>query len=73
MDAQSYTLDPRTDLRTIEDVYLVQEDVAAICRVSPGTVRNWRATGKGPRYARLKPPLYRAGDLADWIEANTCG
>jgi hypothetical protein len=34
MSAQSYTLDPRTDLRTIEDVYLVQEDVAVICRVT---------------------------------------
>lgn len=71
MDARSYRLDPMTDLRTIEDVYLVQEDVAAICRVSPGTVPNWRATGKGPRYGRLKPPLCRAADLADWIEAKT--
>lgn len=71
MSTTSHVLDPYTDLRSIADVYLSQEDVAAVCRVAPGTVRNWRAAGKGPRYAKIKPPLYRAGDLADWIEAQT--
>lgn len=71
MSDQNYVLDPYTDLRSIADVYLTQEDVAAICRVATGTVRNWRASGKGPRYAKIKPPLYRAGDLADWIQAQT--
>lgn len=62
-------LDPLTDLRAIPGAYLTQEDIASICRVAVGTVRNWRSLGIGPAYARMKPPLYRAGDVADWIDS----
>ncbi|WP_206446477.1 helix-turn-helix domain-containing protein [Agrococcus sp. KRD186] len=63
-------LDPLTDLRAIAGAYLTQEDIASICRVAVGTVRNWRSLGIGPAYARMKPPLYRARDVADWIDAG---
>lgn len=63
-------LDPLTDLRAIPGAYLTQEDIASICRVAVGTVRNWRSLGTGPVHARMKPPLYRAGDVADWIDVN---
>lgn len=70
MDQLTAGLDPATDLRAIEGAYLTQEDVAAICRVKVGTVRNWRSLGTGPAFARMKPPLYRAGDVADWIDRS---
>ena len=67
---ESDPIDPRIDLRSIPGAYLTQEDVAVVARVAVGTVRNWRSLGIGPAFARTKPPLYRASDVADWIDSN---
>ncbi|MFA4840429.1 MAG: helix-turn-helix domain-containing protein [Agrococcus sp.] len=61
---------PYTDLTSLgAGVLLTQEDVATMCRVKPDTVKRWRMAGTGPRFlAPGKTPLYRAGDLAAWLE-----
>lgn len=50
---------------------LESEDVAVILRTSELTLKNWRRDGVGPRWIESgKQRLYRAGDLAAWLEAN---
>lgn len=60
-----------TDLRALGAAYLTESEVALVCRTSAGTVRNWRSQGKGPPATRAaRKPLYRASDVADWLDAG---
>lgn len=60
-----------TDLHTLGGAYLSEDDVAIVCRTSAGTVRNWRSQGKGPPATYVaRKPLYRASDVADWLDAG---
>ncbi len=70
MSRQRPSLDPYTDLRELGAGYITQDDVAAVCRVSPETVKNWRHAGTGPPSTKGKNPLYRACDVADWIDSQ---
>ncbi|WP_241248994.1 helix-turn-helix domain-containing protein [Agrococcus sp. KRD186] len=63
-------LDPYTDLRALGAAYITQDDVASVCRVTPETLKNWRHKGTGPPSTRGKMPLYRASDVADWLDAQ---
>jgi hypothetical protein len=40
--------------------------------VPPGTLKQWRHLGKGPRYVKFgRHVRYRRSDLDAWIEAHT--
>ena len=51
-----------------DEELLTPEEVAGILKVSPRTLRNWRASGKGPPYLKLEGSVrYRRGDVRAWI------
>jgi excisionase family DNA binding protein len=53
------------------DELLTVSEVADRLRRPVATVRYWRATGTGPRSARVGGRvLYRASDVAAWVEAQ---
>lgn len=56
----------------LPDALLVTKEAAAYLRTSERAMENWRMTGAGPRWARVGPRrvVYRASDLAAWVEAN---
>jgi predicted DNA-binding transcriptional regulator AlpA len=48
--------------------YLTTEEVAELCRTTPGTVRWWRHVNRGPRSFRLgKRVLYDVADVEAFI------
>lgn len=50
---------------------LESEDVATILRASVLTLKNWRRDRTGPPWIEVgQQRLYRAGDLANWIEGR---
>lgn len=54
------------------DTLLLPRDVAAFRRTTTNALAQERWRGRGPRYVRDgRRVLYRAGDLADYIAANT--
>ena len=52
------------------DELLKTEEAAAFVRFAPGTLRNWRASGKGPPFLRGRPVLYQLSDLVAWNESR---
>jgi hypothetical protein len=53
---------------------LEPEDVALILRMSTTTLKNWRRDNVGPKWVVSgKARLYRAGDLAAYLEASARG
>ncbi|MBP8882259.1 MAG: DNA-binding protein [Dermatophilaceae bacterium] len=49
--------------------------VGRLLSLAPGTLNNWRALGKGPRYVKLEGGVVRyprAGVLA-WMDAQRAG
>ncbi|NEK94146.1 helix-turn-helix domain-containing protein [Modestobacter muralis] len=54
------------------DRLLTTEDVALILVMSPGTLRNWRTAGRGPRALKVGAQVrYRRADVDAWIAAQT--
>ena len=56
--------------------WLKPPEVAAVLRVSVGTLANWRSQGIGPRYTKLStaanaPVRYRLGDIETYMAART--
>lgn len=50
--------------------FLTTEEVAAIARTSPSTVRYWHARGTGPRSAKIgRRRLYPRDELETWLTA----
>jgi excisionase family DNA binding protein len=48
------------------------DDVAEIIGLAPGTLRNWRVAGRGPRGARIGGRVrYRRADVDAWITQQT--
>ena len=49
-----------------------EHEVAAILAVRVNTVRNWRATGRGPTYLKIgcRAVRYRRTDVAKFIDAG---
>jgi predicted DNA-binding transcriptional regulator AlpA len=61
-------------ITTTPDPYLVTEEVAALFRTSPSTVRYWRHLGKGPRSIKVgRRVLYRQSDVQAWADAHPSG
>lgn len=51
---------------------LTEDDVARILNVHPGTLRNWRCKGRGPRHIMIGAAVrYRPQDLRDYVEGRT--
>jgi hypothetical protein len=57
---------------SIEPEELVpSEGAAALIRVKPETLANWRSKGRGPRYVKIgRACFYIRGDLAAWLAAQ---
>lgn len=58
-----------TERSTTISHYLTEDEVSARYRgaVSPGTLRNWRASGRGPDYLKIgKAVLYPLERLEAW-------
>lgn len=47
---------------------LDSHEVAALLKISPQTLRDWRYQNRGPRYLKLgKAVRYRPADINDWL------
>lgn len=68
-------------LKTANNTNTILDEIAAPTKVaaqmlgvSPRTMANWRAQGKGPDYVRLGEPhsavVYRVADLEAWLAAH---
>ena len=56
---------------TTIDELLTPHEVAALLRVSPWTLANWRRKARmaGPPYLEIEGQIrYRRGDLAGWLD-----
>lgn len=54
------------------DELLTDEEVSAITKVKPGTLRQWRARGQGPRFFRLsgRTVRHRRADVEAWLASR---
>lgn len=71
--AHCETPSPREPIATLEAGELVTEtEAAAILNAAVGTLRNWRALGKGPRVYKIGERLcrYRRADLVAFIAGS---
>lgn len=51
------------------DTYMTTEELATLCRTSPGTCRYWRHIGEGPASIKVgRRVLYRREDVTAWLE-----
>lgn len=65
------TTTPPPSLRDLG--YLLDSEVAEVIRKAPNTLRNWRARGMGPPYAKVDGDLivYPIAGLKKWIADRT--
>ncbi len=48
--------------------FLTTDELAALCRTPPETVRYWRHVGKGPRSFKIgRRVLYEAAAVEEWL------
>ena len=51
--------------------YMTTEEVAAMFRTSPNTVRYWKSVGKGPRGVKIgRRVLYARTDVEQWAKTG---
>jgi len=51
------------------DSYVVPPEIAAQLLIrQPNTLKKWRSDQIGPAYIKGKPPLYRIGDLKEYLD-----
>jgi len=57
---------------TSPDDLLTETEAARVLKVSPRTLRRWRAVSEGPPWTRLGPRQvrYRRAALQKWLEEN---
>jgi predicted DNA-binding transcriptional regulator AlpA len=57
------------------ETYLNEKQLAQKLRVSVGTLRLWRAEGKGPRFRKVGEQLvrYSAVDINHWLSRRPSG
>jgi excisionase family DNA binding protein len=54
------------------DEYLTVREAAALLKLHPSTLNNWRTFGVGPRFTRFgRHVRYAKNDLAAWAAANS--
>ncbi len=57
-----------------EDRLLSAPETGEMLRKSPATLERWRREGTGPKFGYIgRSPLYRLGDVRDWIKTNRKG
>ena len=57
---------------TDTSVFLTQEEVAKLLRISPRTLERRRCTGGGPKFVKAgRRVLYRLEDVENWATART--
>lgn len=62
---------PITDESALTPIALSTVQAAALLSLSPDTLKKLRATGGGPRYARIgSRVVYLASDLTTWVAAR---
>jgi predicted DNA-binding transcriptional regulator AlpA len=50
---------------------MTERDAAEYLQMKPGTLRNWRSEGRGPKFIRLGAAVrYRPVELDEWISAH---
>jgi excisionase family DNA binding protein len=53
---------------------LDEKELAQLIRVSRGTLRYWRAEGKGPRYRKVGQLVrYAPSDVHEWLNSRPSG
>lgn len=62
----------QTPLKTvINPALLTTDEVAALCRTVPATVRYWRHVGTGPKGFKVgRRVLYASTDVSAWLEGR---
>lgn len=51
--------------------YVLEQDFAALCGITPGTAESWRKRGSGPRFALVGCQyLYPEKDVDAWIASK---
>lgn len=62
----------RDELSATRSPWLNSDDAAAYLGSTAGTLRNWRATGKGPKYHIVQDRLvrYHVDDLNIFVRGN---
>jgi predicted DNA-binding transcriptional regulator AlpA len=51
------------------DRYLTTEEAAKILGMHPGTLKNWRSQGLGPKFCKPQGAVrYRLSDIDDWMD-----
>jgi predicted DNA-binding transcriptional regulator AlpA len=57
------------------ETFLDEKQLAQRLRVSIGTLRLWRAEGKGPRFRKVGDQLvrYAPSDVNDWLSRRPSG
>lgn len=55
-----------------DDEIMTTTDVATVLKVPAGTLKQWRSTGRGPRWFRLseRSVRYRRSDVDAWLAAQ---
>ena len=50
------------------DELLTEREVSTEHKIAEGTLRNWRYSGRGPKYLRLEGNVrYRRSDIEKWL------
>lgn len=58
-------------MATTPDRFMTTEEVAALLRTKPESVRYWRHAGKGPKSFKVgKRVLYGAADVEEWMHSE---
>ncbi|RKT78678.1 helix-turn-helix protein [Terracoccus luteus] len=56
---------------TFNTPLLTTDEVAALCRTVPATVRYWRHVGTGPQGFKVgRRVLYASDDVSTWLEGR---
>ena len=64
-------MDPLDITSLHDEALLTTAEVAALFRINPGTLRNKRCQGRGPRGIRIgKSVRFKLRDVRSWIEAQ---
>ena len=56
------------------ETLLDEKELSRLLRVSIGTLRFWRAVGRGPRYRKVGQLVrYAPSDVQDWLNTRPAG